>query len=132
MPTNRFVSAVERLKARLSDKAGSTVIYRRTRNGITSECVLRVWQGRTVYRIEDNGNSRVEWGDRDYLIPVEGLILESLKVTPMRGDRIVETFEGSPVETEQFEISAPDNEQPWRYSDFACTLFRVHTKRMRS
>lgn len=129
---NRFQSALQHLKNRLSDKVGSNVVYYRKNGSVTIECSLRVWQGRTVYRIEDSGGSRVEWGDRDYLIPVDLLILDSIKSEPRRGDWIIETFEGSPVETERFEISAPENEQAWRYSDFACTLFRVHTKRMKA
>ena len=89
--------------------------------------MLSVWVGNTPFKIAENGNVRLEWGERDYLIPVELLIINSVTVVPHKDDWIEEVFPGGTV---QFMLMAPNNEPVWRYSDNQRTLFRVHCKRV--
>ena len=86
----------------------------------------RVWVGNTLFRRgpRDAGPA-VEWGERDYLIPVADLSVGE----PQKGDRIEEVLGG---ETLVFEVTPPAGEPAWRYSDHERTVYRVHTKRVRS
>ena len=117
---------MEQLKSRLSIDAKVTIIYHRGDDEIT---IPTAWFGRQLFRIMDGNTSRVEWADRDFLIPVESLILDSVRFKPERGHWIEVTFI-EPKGYQRFEVAAPDNEQPWRYSDPACRLYRIHTKEM--
>lgn len=117
-----------RLSETVSDPALSTRIYTTIRNGTTHNInITSAWNGRTAFRIEESGQSRVEWGDKDFLIPVEILLIDDERIEPQKGDRITETYT-EPSGTKVYEIMAPFDEQPWRYSDANHTLFRVHTK----
>lgn len=124
--------------AHLSKRLGETVaepalldrIYSTNRNGTVHEISINTaWQGRTAFRVSDRDQSRIEWGDRDYLIPVGLLQVLGEPIEPQRGDRIEETFD-DPTLNQTFEILAPEGEQDWRYSDMTNLLFRVHTKRV--
>lgn len=79
------------------------------------------WVGNTLFRRNprDTGPA-VEWGERDYLIPVSALSIE-----PAKGDRIEEVIDG---ETLKFDVLAPGGEKASRYSDHERTTWRVHTK----
>lgn len=82
------------------------------------------WVGRTVFRQDQqqgNGAS-VVFGDRDYIVPVS-----ELAALPKRGDRIAEVIGGV---TLLFEVVAPGNEPPWRYSDPARSMYRLHCKKV--
>lgn len=66
---------------------------------------------------------RVE--SRDYLITTADLMLDGSATLPQRGDCIRET-QGSLVFV--YEVMAPGNEPPWRYSDPYRRALRIHTK----
>lgn len=109
----------------LSTGESVTVAY--TRGGV-SATLTGVWVGRTLFAGQSSASTaRVEWGERDYLIPVAALVLGGVPVTPAKHDRITETINGTPV---IFELLTPTGEPPWRYSDQARTLYRVHCKRV--
>lgn len=81
----------------------------------------KAWVGRTLFtRLPKEGGGNVEWGDRDYLVPVAHLPAE-----PQRGDRIVEEIDGTDV---TFEAIEPLSEPAWRYSDPGRTVYRIHMK----
>lgn len=111
---------VDQLKAHVSRQ----VVYQRG----TSEVMVTATIGRTLLRLDDGyGGVRVEWTDRDFLIPAAELLLTGVPVLPERGDRIREV-DG----THLFEVMTPSGEPPWRWSDVYRKLFRIHTKRIGS
>ena len=80
--------------------------------------------GRTEFEIvTEFGVERFE--SRDYLVLSEDLVLDGNAVTPQRGDKIKETIHG---EVLVFEVMAPKDEPPWRYSDPGHNTMRIHTK----
>ena len=108
----------------LGTAAGESVTYTRGSDSVS----LTAWVGRTLFATQSVGSTaRVEWGERDYLIPVADLVLATVAVTPRKGDRISQVIDG---DTLVFEIVAPGNEPSWRYSDPGRTLYRVHCKRV--
>ncbi len=100
--------------------SGNTIIYTR---GVESIDLTNIaWTGRTVFASNLDDAARIEFGDRDYLIPVANLTFGEPKI----GDRIAETILGV-IHT--FEIMTPDTGEPaQRYSDQGRTVYRVHTK----
>lgn len=114
------------LGAEVSPTAGFT--YRR-KNG-NEVTITTGWVGQTRFRIEEQGNSRLEYSDRDYLIPVTSLVFNDVAFQPEKGDRIIENF-GSLDGEQSFELSAPNDEPVWRYSDPQRTRYRIHCKRMK-
>jgi hypothetical protein len=110
------------LANQLQEFASRSVIYHR---GADSVAVLATI-GRTLLKLDDGyGGVRMEWTDRDFLIPAANLILNSVTVTPEPGDRITETVG---LNTSVFEVMAYGGEPPWRYSDPFGKLLRIHTK----
>ena len=106
---------------------GESVTIAYTRAGL-SATLTTVWVGRTLFAGQSSASAaRVEWGERDYLIPVASLALGGLFVTPQKNDRITESINGNAV---IFELQTPTGEPCWRYSDQARTLYRVHCKRV--
>jgi hypothetical protein len=82
--------------------------------------------GRTLLKLDDGyGGVRMEWTDRDFLIPAAHLVLAGSPVTPQRGDRIRETVGAHAL---VFEVMAPGKEPPWRWSDPFRKVLRIHTK----
>ena len=84
--------------------------------------------GRTVFRREEQGNVRIEFGERDYLIPVSSYTFTGLgTVEPKVRDRFVESIGGTDY---TFEIQPIPGEQAWRYTDGSLTRYRIHVKRV--
>lgn len=116
---NLFAKAREWLAPAVQAAAGVSVTYTR---GATSVSLTPV-PGRTVFVSNAEGAPRVEFGERDYLIPVSELTALGV---PKIGDRIAETIDGVTV---TFEVQQPNAGEPaWRY-DQTRSVFRVHCKR---
>lgn len=91
--------------------------------------VKKVWTGRTPFRIMDRGQSRLIFGERDFLIPCKDLKLNNILIVPQEGDWIeipFENLEGN----KRFEFMAPNNEPIWRYSDPQRKIYRIHAKQV--
>lgn len=102
--------------------ASRSVVYHRGANNVAVQATI----GRTLLKLDDGyGGVRMEWTDRDFLIPSANLVLNSVAVTPEPGDRITETVG---LNTSVFEVMAYGGEPPWRYSDPFGKLLRIHTK----
>jgi len=125
---NRFELMRKRLTERFQLKASVTIVYHRG-SGL-SITLPNVWPNTTLFKILDRDNQRMEWSDRDYIVPVASLILGGVLVEPQKDDWIEETF-SSPVGTLQFNVSAPEGEPVWRYDDMQRSVYRVHTKRVK-
>lgn len=126
MATNRMLAGMMHLKKRKLESEAVSIVYHRGNQSLT----LTVWTGRTMFRVSDSDNTRVEWSDRDYFIDPDTLVFDSVKVIPRRGDWIEEVLP-EPKGTERYELAAPENEQVFRWADSQHTFYRVHTKRMK-
>jgi hypothetical protein len=122
--TNLLRSGQEWLANQLKVHASSEVTYQRGVNQVQVQAMI----GRTLLKLEDGyGGVHMEWTDRDFLIATADLILAGSPVLPERGDIIRETENGT---TYLYEVMAPGNEPPWRWSDPHRQLFRIHTKQI--
>ncbi len=123
------MSFITRAQAWLNDTlaAAAGVLVTYARPAAAQSVILTAWIGRTVFKQNPQAGAtgaQIVFGERDYLIPVESLILGSVVTLPARGDRITEAGAGT------FEVQPPGGEPPWRYSDQTRTLYRVHCKRV--
>jgi hypothetical protein len=81
--------------------------------------------GRTVFELTGDEGIVERIESRDFLIPAVDLVLAGQTVLPERGDQIIETDING---TFTYEVMAPGDEPPWRYSDPYRKTLRVHTK----
>lgn len=127
-----FEDALALMIATMQAQAAIDIVYRRGEKGTVLE--RKAWIGRTMFRVHDQGNSRVIWSDRDFLIPVADLTIDGVQVTPEEGDWIIQNFSGQPDAAgtnQRFEMMAPEGEPTWRYSDPQRMIYRIHTKRVK-
>lgn len=104
--------------------AGRTIVYRRG----SASLVLSAIPGVTAFQTVDQSQLVEETRSRDFLVLASDLQLSGNIFTPDRGDVIEEVFPGR---TESYEIMAPaDGTPPYRYSDAAKTILRIHTKQV--
>ena len=124
---------IDRGRAMLTRFAGTaagvpSLLYTQVGTALTCTLVEQAWVGRTLYKSNQENRPSVEWGERDYLIPAEFLVINGSPAQPQRGDRFTETLSG--VST-TWEIMTPDNgEKAWRWADPQQTIYRVHCKRV--
>lgn len=125
------IAAMERLIRTFQRKLGiRNLVYHSGVNTVVLE--RKAWTGRTAFRISDISNevSRIQWSDRDIFIPVADLSIGGNLHIPLQGDWMEIDFP-EPYGLQRFEVSAPDGEQIFRYSDPQAMIYRIHVKRMR-
>lgn len=116
------------------------VVYHRASDGLTCDLTGLAWVGRTAFRVADSpagtrlgeeqqGGSRVQWSDRDYLVPAADLVISGVPIVPAAGDWFEEVLP-APEGTQRFEVLPFNGEPEARYSDPQRTVWRVHTKRV--
>lgn len=127
MARNRFAIGQARLIQHFLANAAVEVIYHKLEGGVDTVIPLVCWVGNTLFKILEKDNQRMEWGDRDYLIPVASLVVGVVPFQPAKGHWIEEML---PHGLTSFEIGAPDKEPDWRWSDAQHTVYRVHTKKV--
>ena len=112
------------LTGKLKDHASRAVLYQRGDEQVSLQATI----GRTLLKLDDgSGGVRMEWTDRDFLIPAADLVLGGSVTLPRRGDRIREMAgDGELV----YEVLAPGGEPPWRWSDHHRQRLRIHTKQI--
>lgn len=122
------------LNRRLGQASPVALTYTRGATTITIASGDGAWlSGRTRFASTLESGVRIEWSDRDYLIPVALLsaLPASTGITagePAEGDRITETVNGTAC---TFDVLKPDTgEKAWTYSDAGRTRFRIHTKQV--
>ena len=98
-----------------------TVVYQRGADA--AEIAAPV--GRTEFeQVDEHGLvPTLQW--RDYLGRATDLVLAGAATLPKAGDRIREP---DGAQTFVYEVMAPGNEPPWRYSDPYRKTLRIHTK----
>jgi hypothetical protein len=122
--TDLLASGLSWLTGQMQAHASQPVVYQRG----TSQVGLCATFGRTLLKLDDGfGGVRMEWTDRDFLIPAGELKFGSTPTLPQRGDRIRETKNGA---TYIFEVMAPGKEPPWRWSDPFRRMLRIHAKQV--
>jgi hypothetical protein len=83
--------------------------------------------GRTMFELDDGGGALLKVESRDFLIRTADLVLGGSAALPERGDIIREEQDGRVY---VFEVNAPGQAPPWRYSDPYRRTVRVHTKQI--
>ncbi|MBX3435816.1 MAG: hypothetical protein KF847_21060 [Pirellulales bacterium] len=101
-----------------------SVVYRRG----ADEKEVQATIGRTEFEQADEGGliHRVE--SRDFLIRAADLDLGSGPIQPRAGDQVREQVGGVGGQVLVYEVNAPGEQPPWRYSDPYRRTFRIHTK----
>jgi len=98
-----------------------TVVYQRGANAVEIAATI----GRTEFEQVDEYGVVQRLQSRDFLVRAADLVLAGATTLPKAGDRIRETVG---AQTFVYEVMAPGNEPPWRYSDPYRKALRVHTK----
>ena len=111
------------LAGQFAEHATETVTYRR--GALSAQVRLRLGGRRDRVAEVDGGYGWERVESRDFLIPVEDLVLGGQAAEPAAGDRIEQTIGGA---AEKYDVLAPGQEKCWRYSDPWKKTFRVHTK----
>ena len=84
------------------------------------------WPGNARFTSSVEGQARLEYGDRDYLVPVASIVFSGGQIEPQVGMRFRETIEGT---VRVYEVLTPDTGEPaWRHSNRELTVWRIHTK----
>lgn len=127
---SRLTTGQQALIARQRAGASPTgpLVYYRAETEETVTLTGKAWVGRTPFRVQDEGGSRLVWSDRDYMIPVEDLAIDGTRFQPAEGDWLEETL-ASPEGVVKWVVRPYNNEPEWRFSDPGETVYRVHTKR---
>ena len=97
-----------------------------TRDGVTIPLIATVGQTRFASQME--GKARVEFGEIDLIIESKDLVFDGAVTTPLKGDRIAITLNGTAM---TLELMIPQTREPsWRYSDPERKRIRLHLKRV--
>jgi hypothetical protein len=99
------------------------VVYERGADSVELSATI----GRTVFeQVDEPGGGiihRIE--SRDFLVLRADLVLAGVQTLPKAGDHIRDS-DGE--QTQVYEVMAPGNEPPFRYSDPYRKTLRIHTK----
>ncbi len=98
-----------------------TVVYQRGADAVEIAATI----GRTEFEQVDEHGVVQRLQSRDFLVRAADLVLADAPALPKAGDRIRETVG---AQTFVYEVMAPGNEPPWRYSDPYRKALRIHTK----
>lgn len=111
------------LATQLQTHASQPIVYQRGDERIA----LCATFGRKLLKLNDGmGGSRLEWTDRDFIVPSSSLVLSGGAATPRRGDRVRVNIGGGVIQT--YEVTAPGNEPPWQWCDPFRKMIRIHAK----
>lgn len=97
------------------------VTYRRGSDEVTLPATV----GKTVFEQADLSGLIQRIESRDFLLRAEDLMLGGQATTPRSGDQVREP---QATAVHVYEVMAPGNEPPFRYSDPFRRTLRVHTK----
>ncbi len=119
--TNLLDQGAAWLADQLKTYASTEVVYQRGANQVAVQATI----GKTEFEVDDGAGIIQRVQSRDYLIQAADLQLAGLVTLPRAGDRIRESVG---EKTFVYEVLAPGNEPPYRYSDPFRKLLRIHTK----
>ena len=116
-----FDRAADWLTRTLYNRAAREVVYVRG----TQRTTWRATIGRTEFEV-DEGGILVRTESRDYIGQADKLVLDGVKVTPQRGDRIEELVGST---THIYEVMPFDvTDDCYRYADRYRNQLRIYTK----
>lgn len=98
-----------------------TVLYQRETDAVELAATI----GRTAFEQADEFGVIHRTESRDFLVGSSDLVLAGVQALPKAGDQLRET---AGDQTFVYEVMAPGNEPPWRYSDPYRRTLRIHTK----
>jgi len=98
-----------------------TVVYERGASSVEVQATL----GQTTFEQSDDFGIVQKIESRDFLIRTADLVLDGKTTLPKAGDRIRDT---SADQIFVYEVMAPGNEPPFRFSDPYRKALRIHTK----
>lgn len=98
-----------------------TVAYERGASSVNVKATL----GQTPFEQTNEFGIVHKVESRDFIVRTADLVLDGAATLPKSGDRIRDT-QGSQVFV--YEVMAPGNEPPFRYSDPYRKALRIHTK----
>jgi hypothetical protein len=98
-----------------------TVVYQRGAESVELAATI----GSTQFEQADEYGTVRRTESRDYLVRAVDLVIAGEQALPKPGDQVREA-DGSVTFT--YEVMAPGNEPPWRYSDPYRQTLRIHTK----
>ncbi len=98
-----------------------TVTYQRGTDSVEIAATI----GRTEFEQADDFGAIHKIESRDYLVRMTDLVLGGVLTLPRTGDRFRES---DGAHTFVYEVMAPGNEPPFRYSDPYRRTLRIHTK----
>lgn len=122
-----FSEAMDEFIDAFSTEAAVKFEYHR---GTDFQLITTGWMDRTGFRVNEEDRSKLEWDDRDYVIPVVDLKLNGDLIIPQEGDWLKQ-LEPVVSEPSTYRLFAPNNEQVWRYFDIQEKMFLLHTKRFK-
>lgn len=109
------------LEAQRKSYAAGAVTYCRGEQSV----VVQATVGSTMFEVVSDYGAIERTESRDFLITAADLVLGGAEVLPVRGDQVKELIGSATV---IYEVMAPGDEPPWRYSDPWRKTLRVHTK----
>lgn len=96
------------------------VVYARGEHTVTLSATV----GKTQFEQTDDYGIIRRSESRDFLITADDLVLDSVKVEPLPGDRILDRIGDA---WHIFQVGAPNGEPPFRVADPGRLALRVHT-----
>lgn len=121
--TDMLASGLAFLTVQLQAHLSQPIIYQR---GARKVALCATPGKKKLYRLTDgDGNTRIDFTDRDFLIPTASLVIDGSAVLPARGDFVKTTEAGV---TRVYEVSAPGGEAVYDWSDPYRLVLRVHAK----
>ena len=121
---NMMAEAAEWLRDQLQAEVSELVTYKRGADSVALNAQL----GETIWLTVNDSGFQVEVRGRDFILDPANLILATVLVTPLEGDRIFLT-QGSVVI--EYEVLRLAGEPVFRESDRYGNLIRIHTKELK-
>ena len=112
------------LTGQLQAHAAQPITYQRGADSVS----LCATFGRTKLMLANEfGTVRIEWTDRDFILPAAALVLAGQVVKPRR-DEVVTVDDG--VELSTFQVLPYADEPHWKWCDPYRQMIRIHTQRV--
>ena len=118
---NLLETASQWLSDQLDEHVSNEVRY--SRGSLTVELVAG--HGRTAFELTDSSGMIISVESRDFLISSALLVLDTVRVLPEVGDRIIETRQS---QVHAYEVMRFGSEQHYRFCDPYGHKLRIHTK----
>jgi hypothetical protein len=117
-------SGIAWLTGQLQAHASQPVVYSRG----ALRVALCATFGRTKLMLSNEfGATRIEWTDRDFIVPAAALVLGGVVVKPKRDD-VITTDDG--IERTTFSVLPYADEPHWKWCDPFRQMIRIHTQRI--